>query len=763
MQPSNESLLPVRTNQNQPAPQVVYLEPMDGLGSEPSETSGLLEYWHLLRFRKWTVIAITLVGMVTTAAITFRETPIYQARTTIEIQGIPENLSSIRLGAQDGGGGTLTAESYIQTQARVLQSRSLRTNVNAHLISKPHDWSNHPPDHLTAWAKVLGIPLAPSEENGRAALPMVDLKVRVVDNTRMIELLCDSPDPRLSADFANSLIREYVDSGMAARWEAAQRNSQWLTKQLAELKDKLQSAEKDLQTYRASAGLLLTSDKQDVRMESLLKLQDELARAQAERMSKQSIYEVAGTGPVEALPQVMDNDRLSGYQSKLADLRRELADLSAQLTPEHYKVKRVQLQINELEATLKRERESVMQRVGNDYKTAERRERLLLSAFSAQAALVADKNSKAFYNDIITQEVTSLRQFYDELLKKLKEVAIASTISSNLVRVVDAAEPPDSPYKPDLIRNFLMGLAGSLALALAFVFSGDYVNRKLKAPGETPFHLRVPELGVIPEQRSVMNGMGGGRKGTISLWNPSHETNSLKERVELVTWQDRPSIMAESFRSTLASILVGGRLRRRPRVILMTSPSRGDGKSTAACNVSLALAEINQKVLLIDADMRKPQLHNIFGLPNNWGLSDLLRERTAIADAPMQALVRETEIQGLSIVPSGPGTASISNLLYSDRMSELLQRFRKEFDTVIIDTPPMLYVADARVLGRLADAAILVLRAGKTTRDEALRSKQRLMEDDIDLLGTILNGWDLKSKTRYGYTSYASYGANEAS
>jgi receptor protein-tyrosine kinase len=229
--------------------------------------------------------------------------------------------------------------------------------------------------------------------------------------------------------------------------------------------------------------------------------------------------------------------------------------------------------------------------------------------------------------------------------------------------------------------------------------------------------------------------------------------------VELVTWQDSPSALAESYRNALASILLNSSTTPRPQVIVVTSSDGEVGKSTIVSNLGIALAEINQNVLLIDADMRKPRLHQVFGVSNSWGLSDLLRERTVLKDSPLEALARPTEVPRLYVVPSGPGTLSISNLLYSGRMSELLDRFRREFDAILIDTPPMLYIPDARILGKLADAAILVIRAGHTTRDAALDAKERLIHDGVPLCGTILNRWDLKSKTRYGNYTYYSVGS----
>jgi receptor protein-tyrosine kinase len=210
--------------------------------------------------------------------------------------------------------------------------------------------------------------------------------------------------------------------------------------------------------------------------------------------------------------------------------------------------------------------------------------------------------------------------------------------------------------------------------------------------------------------------------------------------------------MAESFRSTVTSILHSVENGASPRVILVSSAIRAEGKTTVVSNLGIALAEISQKVLLIDGDMRKPRLNEVFNLPNDWGLTDLLREKSSLRDCPLDALVKRTQMPQLSILTSGPATNSISNLLYSHRMLELLQRLRSEFDIVLIDTPPMLDISDARILGRLADAAILVFRAGKTSREAAMAAKCRLIDDGIPVLGTILNAWDVKNMGGYGYS-----------
>ena len=235
-------------------------------------------------------------------------------------------------------------------------------------------------------------------------------------------------------------------------------------------------------------------------------------------------------------------------------------------------------------------------------------------------------------------------------------------------------------------------------------------------------------------------------------------TNGNVNRVELVTWQRKPSNMAESFRAVLTSILFSGQNGDRPHVLMLTSGSPREGKTTVATNLGIALAEIGRRVLLIDGDMRKPRLHEIFDLPNERGLSNILQEGK-LSDEELKGTVRETTVPGLSVLPSGPATSSAANLLHSEIMEDLLERLEKDFDMILIDTPPMLQMPDARVVGRLADGVILVVRAAHTTRDAALAMRQRFADDRTEVLGVILNDWNPRSSPNgyYGYYNNGYY------
>jgi polysaccharide biosynthesis transport protein len=734
---------------------IVYFEPLETPAAAVADgPSAFVDTARLLRSGIGRVLAAVILCAALGAAITFVQNPIYQARATIEIHAPNETV----FGMQGGVGTTAAPESFLQTQVKALESRTLQKRVIETLRHNGKLSTYTPPDRLAAWAKALGVvrrtavagPVTPS-------VPVHEVKVKAFENTQLVEILCDSPDPNFSADYANTMSDEFTQLSLESRWAGYQHTSDWMTRQLSDMKGKLEESERELQAYSASSGLLFTDDKDSVQSVKLKQIQEELSKAQADRTTKQALYEVASASAANAVPQVIDNERLSGYQTKLTELRREAAELSALYTAEHYKVIRVKAQIAELESTFQRERDAILMRIRNDFQAAQKRENLLLIDYTSQAQRVSAQAAKAIHYDVLKRDVDTNRQLYGALLQKVKEASVASALAATNVHVMDAAEVPKSPYKPSILSNLLKGIGAGLVLGVLFVVGGDKVNRSLRAPGETPYHLKVPELGVIPACDSVPARPAEGPPRTkatpILLADGDSEP---ARRVELVTWQDTHSLVAESFRNALASILLSGD-EERPRIILVTSASRGEGKSMTVSNLGIGLAELNRKILLVDADMRKPRLHHIFDLSNSWGLSDLLREHTALKDSPVEALARPTQIANLWVLPSGPGTLSISSLLYSTRMGQLLDRLIAEFDTILIDTPPMLALADARVLGRLVDGAILVVRAGQTTRDAALEAKGRLVEDGIPVIGTILNNWDQKSKTRYGNEGYYYY------
>lgn len=705
-----------------------------------------LKYWHIIWRRKGTILLITFLGFLGGVLFALPQTPIYQSRATIEVQGINQNFMNMRDVNPEGQSSAYQSVEDIQTQISILQSRSLLDRIVEKLKLQDQPGFNSETDRISAWRKALGL-LAPEPMTREQLVSMAaqSLKVTPVRQTRIVEILADSPNPQLAAAFANTLCDEYIDLGLESRWKSSERTGEWLTRQLDELRIKLEKSEDELQTYARETGLMFTGEKDNVAEERLKQVQEELSKAQADRISKQSIYELARSSPLEAVREISEGSGQNDSRNKLAELRAQLAELSQSLTPEHYKVKRLQAQIDEMEGALKKERASAMGRIQNAYLAAQRREKLLAADYSSQSKLVAQQAEKAIHYNILKREVDTNRLLYDSILQKVKESSVTSALRATGIRVVDRATAPSLPYKPNVLRSSAVGLFIGMFLGIAFVLMRESVDHSIRTPGDASLYLNFPELGVIPSAKLDASIYSSDRRKSLLAKNP-------ESRLELVTWQRKPSLLAESFRSTLASMLFMNTNGNRPFVILVSSCSAGDGKSTIASNLALALAEINHRVLLIDSDLRKPRLHEIFDVDNQRGLSDLLLRREPLATCPLGEIVQETAVQDLFVLPAGGSRDSIANLLHSVRLRELINRFRDEFHTVLIDSPPLIgHLSDARILGRLSDGVILVIRAGKTTRDSILAVTQRLADDGTKVLGTVLNDWNPKAAAGYGY------------
>jgi capsular exopolysaccharide synthesis family protein len=678
---------------------------------------GPAEYWRTLRRRKGTVLFAALLGLLGAALYTLPQTPVYQARAVIEWQGLNENflnMQAVNLVPDSGA----SPEYDIQTQIHILQSGALIERVVSKLGLSQRPLVT-PQDRLSAWRRILGFaPPAGAAAAGRS------LSVRGQPNTRLILVACDSTDPRLAADFVTTLLSEYVEQNLESRWKTNEKTGEWLARQMEDVKIKLEQSDDALQSYARATGLVFTSeDKDSVAEQRLRELEEELSKAQADRVARQSRYETALRAAPESLPEVVDDGSLQEYQSKLAELRRQLAELTSSFTSQHPKVKKVEAQIAALDAALEKERGNIVHRIRNDFEAAQRREQLLSADYDAQARLVSEQADKVTHYNILKREVDTNRQLYDAMLQRVKEAGVASALRASNIRVVDPAKPPERPYKPDVPANSVFGMLTGFLAGAAFVVMRERADRSLRAPGDAEACLGVSELGVVP---SGANGIARRHRAVSDF--------------ALVTWERGLTPIAESFRGVVASLILAGENGTRPRIVVVSSPNAGEGKTTVAVNLAIALGEINQRVLLIDADLRKPSLHEIFCLDNQAGLTSILTGRTAAWS--FAGAVESTHIPGLSVLAGGSLPDRTPRLLHSPRLGELLRAVRLQFDTVLIDTPPVLPMPDARVIARLADSVVLVVRAHRTTREAASLACQRFSEDGALVLGAVLNDWN---------------------
>ena len=710
------------------------------------ESGTLVEYWRILYRRKGTLLLCALLGTSLGFLITRAQSPVYRARTLVEIESLNEDFLNLRNVSPTAPEENSQSPEYnIRTQIAVMQSRPVlermlqKSNLEKRLLARKQGrnfpWSQAP------LAPVYGSPLVHDQA---VSIAGAALKVRPQPSTRLVEVTFDASNPRIAADVANSLISAFSEVSHENRWRSIQNTSEWLTRQLQDVKAKLEKSEDELQRYAHASNLTFfsgTSGGENTTSEERLRqLQLELSKAEADRVEKQSRYEQAAKAPADSLPEVVDNPTLRDYQVQLTTLRRQLADLSSSFTSSYPKVVSLRSQIAALEAALEKERANVLVRTRNEYESAVRREKLVNKDYGAVIGLMSQEGDNISHYSLLKREVDTTRQLYESMVQRVKEANLASAMKATDIHVVESARPPRKPYRPIAALNMGFGLLSGLCIGVVVIVQRVRSNTSIQEPGETAFELDVPELGVIPaatpEKRSPVRHLLSESRASAS------QTQS-----ESAGRKKAPSVLTESFRLTLASILLSSNNGARPRVIAFSSASAKEGKTTVTSNLGIALARLNRRVLLIDGDLRKRRLHRVFEVDNTAGLYEALTDNSS-------PCVKETKVPNLFVLPSGKGIDG-DMLFYSSNFRDLLERLKTEFDMILIDTPPLLQVADARLICSQADATVLVI-AQHTPREAALLVRQRLSDDGSHLLGTILNKWDPKTSL-HGYANYPNY------
>ena len=353
---------------------------------------------------------------------------------------------------------------------------------------------------------------------------------------------------------------------------------------------------------------------------------------------------------------------------------------------------------------------------------------------------MGEEADKIGHYSLLKREVDTTRQLYESMVQRVKEADLASAMKATDIHVIESARPPQTPYKPVAALNMGLGLLSGLCIGVVIIVQRARSNTRIQEPGETALELNVPELGVIPAVTSQSSSP------VRRLLNSSASTVS-QSRSDLTARKKAPSVLTEAFRLTLASILLSSKEGLRPRVIAFSSASASEGKTTVTSNLGTALARMNRRVLLIDGDLRKRRLHRLFEVDNTAGLYEALTKGSSPS-------VQETKLPNLFVLTSGKGIDGDS-LFHTSKLRDLLEKLKEEFDMILIDTPPLLQVADSRLICSQADATVLVI-AQHTPREVALLARQQLFDDGSHLLGTILNRWDPKTSL-HGYHDYSSY------
>jgi polysaccharide biosynthesis transport protein len=730
--------------------------------SSQAEPSLAVEYFRMLIRRRWLILPTAVLGALIGLLVTLPTEPLYRAHTTLDVQGVNESFMNMHAVDQRATPGEQTAESFLQTQIKLLESESMIARVLNKVSQEAAAEPEMPQDLISLWRQRLGWGV-PEQESMEAMVRDVakSVKVKPMGRTRLVEITCESTSASLSAAFCNTLASEFIKNDLEVRSETAQKTGEYLSQQLQDVRKNLESKERLLQSYAQETTLLASGDKEGIAQEKLRQLQTELSQAQADRIVKQSTYELVASATPDSLPPVLDSGTLHDYQVKLSDLKQQYADISTSFTSDYPKVQRIEAQIHELEATIAKERQDIVARIKNDYAAAKHREVMLAAAYGGQARMVSSLAPKQTQYNMLQHEVESGRQLYETLLQRVKEAGFVSALRSSPVRIVDTAKEPQMPVSPQRALAAAAGLFVGCLVGVFIAFFRDRTDRRLQMPGEATLQLRVRELGVIPAASVERQPLANVKRlpvpvrseAGLKLLGPAG--GAPPSGLELVTWFNKGSLMAESYRGVMSSLLFSGANPGEKMKLLVTSPSVSEGKTTLLSNLGIALAQTKRSVVLIDGDLRRPRLHKVFHVDNSTGLSNVLLGDIDPITCPLDRIVRATTVPGLYVVPAGSPVDDPASTLFSPHLAPLMERLNREFSAILMDSPPMLHLTDARVLARYADGVVLVVRAGATTLDAAANAQQIFDADSTPIVGTVLNDFDPSHDLNLNY--YKSY------
>jgi len=683
-------------------------------------------------------VAMTVLVIAAMMYQTFTTVPLYRAQARVQID---EEQTTAQTDFKEPSFVYSDPEPYYQTQYKILQGRdlALRAARRLKLDSVPEfNGRGAQPPLVTrligaAKAKIMApfvgsapVPGAPStspgNDNEQADALLGRVQVVPVRGSRLVDVYFVAADPAFAARAANVFVDDYVNQNLEFRLQNTDKTLQWLTEEVAKQQNVVQSSERMLAEYRENQNALSLEDRQNIIVSRLNQVNDAASRARLTRIQKETLYNqiIAAKDP-ESLLQIASNPLVQQLKTRIVELQREKTALTERYGEKHPDVQRVNGQIADAQRQLDGEIEKSVAAIKADYQAAIDEEKQLAADLEGQKAQATTLNRKSIDYSVLQREAESNRQVYESLLQREKELRVVSNSRANNVRVLDRAEVPGSPFTPNTRRAWLMAILFGLGCGIATAFAIDYLDDTVKTPEDVTWRLRLDFIGLVPKVQGERHPLLSGPV---------------------------PHDFGEAFRA-LRTALVASSGTDATRLVAVTSTQPLEGKTTTAANIALALAIGGARVLLVDADMRRPSLHKAMRLPNDKGLSDLLGGKARVRE-----VVQRSSDANLLVITAGHTPSNPSELLASERMRAFLHQLTTgPFDWVIIDTPPVLAVTDSVIIAPLVHAVTFVIGAEMTRWRLAERAIETLQGGHPRSITAILNRVDY-DRNRYYYSRY---------
>ena len=732
----------------------------------------------IVRKRKRVIYLMVLGCGVLTCVVSSLLTPYYAATNTIQIEQQQNDPLSGALGSVAGSlGGSDDTKTEIETQTSILQTDQLGLEV----IERIHfeDQVKKGWDPLGGWKRIpseVGLPLSQAPRMRERLLKKFNNRLTIdpIANTRLIQVSFEDPDAKYAADSTNILIDQYIKDLLSRRNTETLQGSEWMSGQIADLNKQVQASQQRLIDYQKASGLIeipTTSPTapgampvvQNPILDRLIQINQDLVTAEVQRISRESIYEIAKSGDPKILAGMTSEAKAAnpgdaieaGEFAGLDGLRQQQVALQLKqaAATQTYGAKNpflvdINKQIAEIDRQVSDEVQRIIERTGMDYRVAQKAEDGLREAYH-QAEEEANKmNDSQIRLAVLQQEADSSRALYEDLYTKLQESQLEEGIQSSNVSIISPAMQPFKASHPKVFLYTFIGVFAGFFFGIVLVFVRENLDDAVVTSSDVEDITGVPVLGSIVQFDSSASSQPGKKQ-------EKPKAGGGKTTIPAGGWvtAEPRSQAAEAYRALRTTLLLS-QAGAPPRTILLTSSLPSEGKTTTTYNLAVCFAVLGKKVLAIDADLRKPSLHRHLRLDNTKGLSNLL---TSPVD-PNEVILKDPTVENLSILCGGPIPPNPAELVGSTTFSNLLGELEKKFDFILIDTPPAMLVADSIIMAAKVDAVVLVVRSESTTKTSLLRVTENLRRSKANLLGFVLNGVNAKS-TEY-YYNYGYYGGS---